>query len=262
MSNIQYKIWKWGGTTGEGSNEQYNVAVCTKAKRSKRNKYELANEWLCMKLGQALNLPIPAGGILTKDGHQYFASLEFALAPQRLPPCTEQNCAEIAAQNWLACGIVAFDAWVVNEDREKANIVYLRSTGDVYLIDHGNSPFWDSHSTKAVDYLKGIETQLVISHENHCIARHVTTLNDLSNWYERIKQIPEYFIRESMEQAGELGLTADQISFGTDFLLDRRDRLKVLFANEYRTAFPKLNPQRDLFVKNPFDVSTEINYCI
>ena len=260
MSNIQYKIWQWLGPTNEGSNEQYNVAVCTKAKRSERNQYEIANEMLCLRLAQVLHLPVPAGGLLTKDGKQYFSSLEYALAPQRLPPCTESDCIAIANQSWLACGIIAFDAWTVNEERRDANICFVRRTGETYLIDHGNSPFWDSPSINAVDYLKSVRNELVVDEFNHCIAKHVTNLDDFTDWNQRINDIPEYYIREAVEESGQLGLSREQVAFGIDFLLDRRERLKVLFAEFYRTAFPKLDRQRSIF--DPFDLSGDINYSI
>lgn len=85
-SNIFYKVWTWGEPTGQGANLQYNVGVRTKAKRSDNNEYEIANEMLCLRLAEALKLPVPSGGVLEYEGHRYFASLDYSLAGENLPP--------------------------------------------------------------------------------------------------------------------------------------------------------------------------------
>jgi hypothetical protein len=56
-----------------------------------------------------------------------------------------------------------------------------------------------------------------------------------------------------VQQSVDLGLPATQENFCIDYLLERRERLKVLFEADYKTAFPKLIPQATLFDHHPFE---------
>lgn len=266
MKNIRYKIWSWGGRTGEGSNLQFNVAVCTKAKRSLTNPHELANELLCLRLAHALKLPVPSGGVIENDNKLWFASLEFAVAEETLPKVTTEDLKAIANDTWLTCGVIVFDSWIANEDRGRGNLLYDRDSGSMYLIDHGKAMFCGPSAEKAASELEVLRDKLVVHHNNHCLARHVTTFRDFPEWHRRIKEIPEYFIRESVEESVEVGLPADRESYCVDYLLERRERLKALFSQGYKTAFPKLNKQTTLFIADspiPFDFEHgDFDYCI
>lgn len=260
----QYKIWHWGDRTWEGRNEQYNVAICTKAKRSQNNRYELANEVLCLRLAQILRLPIPYGGIIEKDGHRYFASLEFGVAEETLPIPTNSDIDAIVSDARLACGIIAFDAWIVNEDRHKGNLLFDRRTNQVYLIDHGTAFYFGQTPQAAVNDLNAYRDKLVVSRHTNCLAAKITTLRDFGEWHKRIKAVPEHYIRDSINEAVELGLPIEHAQFCGDYLLDRRDRLKSLFHDECITAFPKLDKQSTLFDSPaPFQFEQgDFDYCI
>ena len=80
-----------------------------------------------------MGLPIPLGVILERDRQLYYASLHVAVAGEKLPPATEDDLDAIAADESLACGIVMFDSWIVNEDRHVGNISYLDETRSTYL---------------------------------------------------------------------------------------------------------------------------------
>jgi hypothetical protein len=264
MKHERYKIWHWGNPTREGRNEQFNVAICTKAKRSLSNEYELANEVLCLRLAQILKLPIPYGGIIEKDGHLYFASLEYGIAPETLPKPTKGDVRMIAADAWLTCGIIVFDSWIVNEDRHEANLLYDRSTRMAYLIDHGTAFFFGATPDKAVAELESYRDKLVVNSRNHCLAAEATTLSDFNEWHRRVKGIPEYYIRESIDEAVELGLPAEHAAFCVDMLLERREHLKGLFLDGHQRAFPKLDKQGAI-VDPPAPFTFEqgdFDYCI
>ena len=109
MDAIRYKIWDAGKKTAGGTCIQYNVGIATKAKRSTNNPYAIANELLCLRLGVAMSLPVPLGAVIERDGEVYYASLHVAMAPEGLPPATDEDIGAISADERLTCGIVMFD---------------------------------------------------------------------------------------------------------------------------------------------------------
>jgi hypothetical protein len=235
MDTTRYKIWQWLPPTGDGSNVQFNVAVLTKAKRSNTNPYEVANELLCLRLGLAMGLPIPLGMILERDHEVYYASLHVAVAGEKLPPATEDDLDAIAANESLACGIVMFDSWILNEDRHVGNISYIDETRSTYLIDHGRA-FLDRTGRS---YLQSQQDNLAIG--DHCLADRITSLWAFDEWHKTMMGIPATFIKQSVSLAATIGLPESDVGFCTQYLLDRRERLPWIFSEHHKTAFPNLN---------------------
>ena len=235
MNTTRYKIWQWVPQTEDGSNVQFNVAVLTKAKRSNTNPYEVANELLCLRLGLAMRLPIPLGIILQRDREVYYASLHVAVAGEKLPPATEDDLDAIASNESLACAIVMFDSWIVNEDRHVGNISYIDETQERFLIDHGRA-FLDRTGR---GYLESQEKQLGIG--DHCLADRIKSLWAFYDWHDVMMGIPSLYIRQSVALAATVGLPENDIEFCTQYLLDRRQRLPSIFLEHRHAAFPKLD---------------------
>lgn len=236
MDTTLYKIWTWGKRTKDGSNVQFNVAVHTKAKRSYTNPYEISNELLCLRLGLALRLPIPSGVLLEKDGDTYYASLNPAIAGEKLPPATEEDLDAIAADERLACGIMMFDSWILNEDRWSANVSYFDDTGQTFLFDHGRA-FLD---TSGRTFLTHNRDKIGIGCD-HCLADRIKSLWCFDEWYERMVSIPESYIRDSVELASAVGLPKSDVEFCTHYLIDRRSRLRNIFLANRDATFPNLD---------------------
>ena len=235
MDTTRYKIWQWLPSTGDGSNVQFNVAVLTKAKRSNTNPYEVANELLCLRLGLAMGLPIPLGIILECEREVYYASLHVAVAGEKLPPATEDDLDSIASNESLACGIVMFDSWIINEDRHVGNISYIDETRTTYLIDHGRA-FLDRNGRA---YLQAQENQLGIG--EHCLADRLRSLWAFEDWHKTLMGIPAVYIRQSVLLAAAVGLPENDVEFCVQFLLDRRERLPTIFREHRKAAFPNLD---------------------
>lgn len=236
MDTTRYKVWQWLERTNDGSNVQYNVAVLTKAKRSYTNPYEIANELLCLRLGLAMRLPIPAGIILEKDNEMYYASLHVAVAGAKLPPATEDDLDAIAQDERLACGIVMFDSWILNEDRLPRNISYIDETSQTFLFDHGKA-FWDKEGRQ---FLQNSRDKIGIG-EDHCLANRIKSLCNFSEWHRRMMDIPNSYIRDSVELATAVGLPQADVDFCTDYLIDHRSRLREIFVATRELAFPNLD---------------------
>jgi hypothetical protein len=252
MYESSYTIFDWGQQTNGGRNVQYEIGVRALAKRSATNLYELANEMLCMRLGQALKLPVPPGVIVNYQQRPYYASLHVSANSQNLPPAIGPALNQILNDVWLTCGIICFDSWILNEDRRGANILIRKSTGEVYLIDHG-SAFYDKDGRT---FLESKRDDICIG-PDHCLGTRVQSLFQFDEWHQRIRAIPEFFIRESVEQAVALGLPSCDVDYCANYLLERRDRLKDIFRAKRRDTLPKLD--HGLF--DPFDHDCP-EYCI
>jgi hypothetical protein len=236
MHATRYKIWKWIGRVKDNRNPQYRVAILTRAKRSETNAYELANELLCTRLGLALNLPIPVGVILERKGELYYASLHVAIDVEGFPDATDEDLDAIAADEDLACGIIAFDSWLLNADRHCGNIYYDDEDRKTFVYDHGNAFYWRTGR-------QGFEDDRDhIAIDDHCLKGRIKSLWHFDTWHKRILQIPEKFIADSVELASEFGIPKEDVSFCVDYLLSRRTRLRDIFTKEWKSEFPKVNP--------------------
>jgi hypothetical protein len=68
----------------------------------------------------------------------------------------------------------------------------------------------------------------------------IQKIDGFAIWQDRIMAVPEFFIREAVEQTIGVGtMTAELAKFATDYLLDRRKRLPELIQ-AHRTLFPKV----------------------
>src|SRR5258707_13024677 len=141
MPVLRYKIWAWGGvdSSAGGVSDQYLVGIQTRAKKGTEETsiYTVPNELICCQLGQVLGLPVPTGVVIERNEEAYYASLDFNIEGHNLPPA--DTAALARDQPFLVCGILAFDAWVVNPDRHSRNLSYSALTSRVYLFDHGHA---------------------------------------------------------------------------------------------------------------------------
>ena len=233
MNHIRYTIWKFYEPTGEGSNQQWNVGLAAKAKHSPVNRFEVANEVLCLRLAMALNLPVPVGVPVEDNGKLWYASLHASAAKESLPPATSKDIEAILADQRLACGILMFDSWIVNEDRARWNISYDRALRKAVVFDHGRA-FFDHRGRT---YLDSKRNDLCIN--EHCL-KGIKSLWAFDEWHSRMLAIPDHYIRDSVDVAESFGLPTGEVLFATNFLLDRRLRLKEIFRETRHVALTRL----------------------
>jgi hypothetical protein len=241
MNNIRYTVWRWFDPTKEGSNEQWNVGLAAKAKRSTTNQFEVANEVLCTRLGVALNLPVPLGVPIEDDGKLWYASLHASASQDSLPPATAGDIQAILADQSLCCGILMFDSWILNEDRARWNLSFDRTLRRAVIFDHGRA-FYDHRGRS---YLDSKRNDICIN--QHCL-KGIKSLWAFDEWHKRLMDIPEGYIRESVAVATSVGLPGTEGDFAVNFLLDRRLRLREIFKYQRRNVFTDL--QEGLF--DPF----------
>ncbi len=141
----------------------------------------------------------------------------------RLPPGDAKIA--VAADEFPCTGTVIFDAWIGNFDRHRRNFHYDEEDKRLYLIDHGNSLIGQNGISRFTD----LANKIGIYASTHDIARELKGWQHFDEWEGRILALPEYLIRHAMEAASD-EIDRDEQTACIDFLLDRRLRLRNLFA--------------------------------
>jgi hypothetical protein len=254
MAVTQYRLF--GKTESPRSStlaELWDVGVLAQAKRSETNPYEIANEIIGLRLGQALNLPIPPGVVVTEGGQQFFCSMFFGGSGHQLPPADAEQVA--IAHSHLAVGIVLFDCWICNPDRHDGNISLNETTQEITLFDHGHSLLGD-HG----DVYQQYANRLCI--DNHCVAAELRAFSGFDDWLDRICDIPRWYVKEIVHDATVIGVSDEQADLLSIFLLARREQLRSLFhaGQNNKTLFPK--KQSTLFGVWGFSHGDIDDYCI
>ncbi len=235
MPPTHYKVWAVGGPVGAGVTNSIYVGVSGIAKAASASlPYVVVNELVCASLARALLLPVPPGFIIDHDSKPHYVSLDFNLSGAALPPVNPA--ALVAAHPSLACGLVLFDVWIANGDRHRSNIAFDTVSNKVMIFDHSHALYGSTGLTR----LEALDDQLGI--DSHCIAAELTNLGGVASWIERIRLVPEFYIRSVIADAVDVGLPVAETDFLIDFLLRRREKLPALIRAT-RGAFPKVEPQ-------------------
>jgi hypothetical protein len=229
MARSAYTIWNWGDAVGQGAMASRRVGVAAVAKcATTEHPYAVMNEVLCGHLARGLCLPVPPGVLIqNSDDAVFHASLNFA---GESPPPADAK--ELTAQlPELAWGIVLFDFWIANPDRHAGNLTYYEETKKCFLFDHSHAFF---NGQAGVMALKNQEEGFI---GGHCIAPHISSYRGFESWTTRIKNLPDYWIKEGLDQAIEVGLPPEEITYVQDFLETRRQKLRKLIFGR-KDLFP------------------------
>lgn len=236
MPATRYKIWAWGSPVGEGATASEHIGVSGVAKKaSTKLPYTVANELICMNLARAVLLPVPPGFLIERNCTPYYVSMNFNLAGEDLPPADAKKI--VSNHAGIAWGIILFDIWVANTDRHNRNIVYDQSRGVVQIFDHSHAFFYD-RSGNPRDRLEGLEEDLGTG-VNHCLAKEIKSFDQMPAWTERFVAVPNFYVEEIVQSATQVGLPDDAVQFCTEFLCERKSRLRDLVEGN-RNQFPSL----------------------
>ncbi|MEK7122365.1 MAG: HipA family kinase [Patescibacteria group bacterium] len=187
--------------------------------------YIVANEYAANRLASAILLPTPPGFIVEKDSKPYFVSMDFNLAGEALPPIQPDRVVEALPE--LSAGVIAFDIWVCNRDRHEENLHYDLTTNRLEVFDHSHALLGDGD----VDQFLAKKNELAI--ETHCLAPSLIIMETMVHWIDRIKAIPEYYIREVLADSVSLGFPQGREGQCADMLIDRRRNLVDLIRTDY-----------------------------
>jgi len=204
-----------------GLSEIWDVGVHALAKRSNSNRFEIANEMIAMRLANFVNLPVPAGVALEESGTTYFCSMLFAGSGQKLPPADTAKL--VVRLPRLASGIVIFDTWIANGDRHEGNLSFNETDEDVMIFDHGQALFGQTGSSRLAD----LAGSFCIDRDNHSVALDLQSFVDFDDWMDRILQLPDWHLRDIVQESRMLGVTEYEANDLFDFLRAYPKRLSV-----------------------------------
>ncbi|HUB65936.1 MAG TPA: hypothetical protein VL981_00460 [Candidatus Methylacidiphilales bacterium] len=197
----------------------------------------VANEYVANILGRFLGLPLPPGALTKSDDGLGFASLDFDLTGESLPPLDPGDCYKKMPDQ--STGLVMFDIFIANPDRHNQNVcATLRDKPyDMIAFDHGHALFGHD-KTQGIKRLEDLRDRLGISggsatkQNRHCLLDEILDSGFFEKWMIRIKTIPDHLIDASCEDVRDKGLIdfAEAAALKT-FLKYRRDNFQTIVMN-------------------------------
>jgi len=206
--------------------------------------YCVANEFICAELGRVIRLPIPAFAITyTEQVHAkyLFSTLDMNYSGQNFLPVDPPSCVRHLPE--LCAGIVAFDIFIVNQDRHDANLVVDNTAQPkkMFVYDHDVAMF-GSIRTQGEARLARMRDRLGITgggHSGgvrHCLLDAITTTRHFSLWLDRIAGIPYRLLKDICGEAVGYGITRDEATAAKHFLEQRQRSVKGLI-DRHRPEF-------------------------
>jgi len=248
MPSAIYRIESFGRQLGIGvaGSRYVNLSAVGKENNTAAAPYCIPNELICGELGRFLRLPIPPAGIVSQaSGGPLFASLDFNLVGNSLPPVNVENCVQVLPS--LSAGLLLFDIWVANCDRHAENfsVDFLGTPPQMNIFDHSHALFGYA-AGQGETRLTSLNDRLGISwttnhpvdsgRHRHCLLDTVNEDTHFTFWLDRIRATPDFFIEEVCQDAAPYGLAAQEVTAAIAFLKNRRDNLREII-NNHREEF-------------------------
>lgn len=231
----------WGLPVGIGvSNSSYLHLEAIGKSSSAGFPYCVVNEIVAAEIGRRVRIPVPPCCVVVDGtGKAFFASLSFNLTGNSLPPIIPNNFA--ATFGHAVADILVFDIFICNSDRHAGNLTAdYTAPARFNVFDHshavlgGNPPVGSARLT-------AMQNALVIDGgiggNRHCLIDQITDDRPFERMLERIEHLEDYFINELVGDVADYGLSAQEASDLTAFLLGRRTLVRNLIANN-KAAFP------------------------
>lgn len=238
MNSQPYRLLSFGKQTGIGVGDSYHATVHAVAKTNVPNSpYCIPNELVCSAIGSFLCLPLPPAAIVKGSGSQagssWFASLDFNLAGNTLPPVDVRACVKQLPE--LSTGLVVFDCLVANCDRHRGNFAvdFGQSLPRMSIFDHSHALF-GYEAGKGINRLTELRDRLAMSGgsvtgaNRHCLLDHIDTCNHFRHWTSRVEKLPDFQIEEACNQSVGFGVTQQEADFAIEFLKHRRTNIRAI----------------------------------
>jgi hypothetical protein len=247
-----YRVTAWGtsvniGVTGAAF---VDVSAICKTNSLPQDPYIVVNELIAAEMGRVLRLPVPPGFVVT-DGNQtpHFASLDFNLTGVSLPPIVPDQF-EAAFQAYIGA-ILVFDIFICNSDRHAGNLSADYNNPQRFnLFDHSHSLLGGHHhgaigQARLAAAVNALVVDGRIGGNPHVLRDRIQDDRLFSEYLNRLTSIPDYYIRATVKEAAQLGLSVAEAQALEDFLLARRASVGPLISQN-KAAFPRIGNWRVL----------------
>jgi hypothetical protein len=240
MAALQYRLISFDRQMGVGVAGSMQATISAVAKcNSPAVPYCVPNELICAAIGRFIGLPIPPCGLIhapTAAVTTWFASLDFNLAGDSLPPVDPVRCFNELPR--LSAGLLLFDVLIGNCDRHRGNFAVDFSVQPprMSVFDHGHALF-GYEAGKAADRLRDLRCRLSITGgaytkgHRHCLLDIIKTDDDFGDWISRIRSIPDFLVADLCQDAVGIGATEAESQLASDFLKYRRDNMRDIISN-------------------------------
>lgn len=243
MAGGPYRIVQFDRPVGTGISGSWRLSLSAIAKHNEPGTvpYCLPNELVCGEIGRFLGLPVPPGAIVHAPGNPlaeyWFASLDFNLTGNALPPVDVQDC--VGQLPELSTGLLLFDILVANCDRHAGNFAvdFLAVVGPrMSVFDHGHALF-GFRANQGLQRLQDLRDRLgasggtITTGNRHCLLDVLKACDYFDKWLERIEALPDFFIEERCQEMVGLGISAQEGEAAIDFLKYRRNNLRGILSN-------------------------------
>ncbi len=210
--------------------------------------FAVYNEFICAELGRALRLPVPPFAITymrtgARKKVPLFSSLDFNFQRSKLPTVIPDICVEHLPK--LCAGVLAFDIWIVNQDRHDENLLVDRvaKPQEMHVYDHDQALLGGhSQALRGEDRLVALSDRLGITGSGvtggnpHVFLPYIKTCIYLDEWVKQIREVPPWFIESVCLEAKWHGLNNKLAKQTAKFLLHRQNRLGWII-DQHRDAF-------------------------
>jgi len=233
----------WGQAVGIGvSNSSYLHLEAIGKSSAAGSPYCVVNEIVAAEVGRRIRLPIPPCCVVVDgQGKAFFASLSFNLTGNTLPPIIPNDFATEFGD--AVADILVFDAYICNSDRHANNLsADYTAPARFNLFDHSHAVL-GGHNPMGSARLTAARNALVIDGgiggNRHCLIDKVTDDRWFDRMVKRIEALEDYFVTELVTDVAEYGLSAQEVTDLTAFLLERRGTLRGLISAN-KPAFPSI----------------------
>ncbi|WP_435612189.1 hypothetical protein [Streptomyces sp. bgisy159] len=197
-----FDIAHYGAAIENSTGGVYHVKLNAYARQDTSAKpFAVVNDFVASSLGMAAGLPVPPGNLVGLYGGKHgYVSLAFGDRGDRPPPVIPPKfCAE---RPWEACGIIAFDHWILNTDRHDENLAYLPDVG-VSVFDHDRTLI---NQPPDGDAIASLSSGKDIAYKTHCLIRHVKDVSHFPEWFDRISSVTRREILQIVGRCHSAGL--------------------------------------------------------
>jgi hypothetical protein len=226
-----------------------------KQSHSRYNPYTVPNELICYKLAEVLDLPVPPSfldtiapplsprqGFEDQDLHApRFFSLNFNPDNDNLPEVIPARCLKMFPE--IVAGIVLFDIVILNSDRNETNLAMFSETTPprLWMFDHSHALF-GLEPGNGPARLRRLSKKFAITEELHfhCLVSELRSPEHFRFWYDRMKSIREWQIRDIADAGLEAGIRQEEADEAFKLLKYRLDQIDTI-VNENRAQFTNID---------------------